>query len=155
MSGSLSEPTDSHVRQNVGEPRPSQRADISDRPRAAGRQDRSRNNCLIVAFRSAKGRSFAERKTTLVSRTMLSPPCGVALSHPPACGRQKSRQPLSSAPSPHGRRDFRRGRDCGERAGVRGQSGRRGPLTPTLSPAVTLFPGDHTDGGGEGAETGR
>ncbi len=35
-------------------------------------KDHSRNNCLIVAFRSAKGRSFAERKTTLVSRTMLA-----------------------------------------------------------------------------------
>ena len=32
---------------------------------------RSRNHCQIVAFRSAKGRSFAERKTALVSRTVL------------------------------------------------------------------------------------
>ena len=40
-------------------------------------KDRSRNNCLIVAFRSAKGRAFAERKTTINSRTVLS--CWISL----------------------------------------------------------------------------
>ena len=29
------------------------------------------NNCYIVAFRSAKGRSFAERKTTLIPAPIL------------------------------------------------------------------------------------
>jgi hypothetical protein len=39
--------------------------------RRAGKHT-SRKNCHRVAFRSAKGRSFAERKTTSVCRTVLS-----------------------------------------------------------------------------------
>ena len=35
-------------------------------------KNRSTNYCLIVAFRSAKGRSFAERKTTLIDRSVLN-----------------------------------------------------------------------------------
>ena len=35
-------------------------------------KDRRRINCRIVAFRSAKGRSFAERKTTLIDVPILS-----------------------------------------------------------------------------------
>ena len=47
---------------------------------------------------------------------------------------------IDSAPSPHWGRDFGRGHDCGERAGVRGVGDTYGPLPPTLFPAVEFLP---------------
>ena len=63
--------------------------------------------------------------------TQASHPC------PLECVYQHCMQPVSSAPSPHWRHGHREGRDCGERAGVRGPERAMWPPHPDPLPRNT------------------